>query len=180
MSAEAATAPADGTPHTVSALIRRGTTVLLVEERASHDTAPTWMLPGGQVERGESLESAVRREIREETGLEVTGTPSPAFAVDIEANLDDLAGTWRAVTYACETEGDLAPADPDGLILSAEWVPTHEALRRLEQVEWYDSGPLRAFLAADGPTGRRYRYRLSGQRGAVVRSVVEVVDDAVG
>lgn len=31
-----------------------------------------WLVPGGKVERGDSLEETVRREIREETGLEVT------------------------------------------------------------------------------------------------------------
>lgn len=101
----------------------------------------------------------------------------PAFDVEIDARLDDLAGTWRAVTYASDTTGDVVPADPDGLVLSAEWVPVETALQRLEQVEWYDSGPLRAFLSGAAPPGSRYRYRLEGRRGAVVRSAVEVLDD---
>lgn len=166
---------ADEIPQTVSALIRSGDNILLVQERAPKDVAPTWMLPGGRVERGETLESALRREIREETGLEMIGTPSPAFAVEIEAALDDLGGTWRAITYACDSEGDIAPADPDELIVSAEWVPIDDALHRLEQVEWYDSVPIRAFLSGDAPPGRQYRYRLMGRRGAVIRSVLEVV-----
>ena len=42
-------------------LIRRGTEPLLGE----------WSIPGGTIEVGETLEEAVRRELREETGLEV-------------------------------------------------------------------------------------------------------------
>jgi 8-oxo-dGTP diphosphatase len=42
-------------------LIRRGTEPLLGE----------WSIPGGTIEIGETVEEAVRREVREETGLEV-------------------------------------------------------------------------------------------------------------
>ena len=63
----------------------------------------------------------------------------------------------------------------DGLILEAEWVPIEDAITRLEAVEWYDSGPLRAFLAGEVPTGSAFRYRISGRRGATERSVVEVI-----
>src|SRR5579859_1637893 len=42
-------------------LIRRGTEPLRGE----------WSIPGGTIEIGETLEEAVRRELREETGLEV-------------------------------------------------------------------------------------------------------------
>lgn len=50
-------------------VIREGS-VLLVQ-RASEPLAGQWSLPGGGVELGETLEEAVVRELREETGLTV-------------------------------------------------------------------------------------------------------------
>jgi 8-oxo-dGTP pyrophosphatase MutT (NUDIX family) len=52
----------------VAALIERGTSLLL-ERRVD---APLWSLIAGRVEDGESLTDALRREVREETGLSVS------------------------------------------------------------------------------------------------------------
>jgi len=47
---------------------------LLVVVRAEEPRKGTWDLPGGFADPGESAEEAVRREVREELGLEVTTT----------------------------------------------------------------------------------------------------------
>lgn len=54
----------------VGALIFEGSRILLAQ-RGKAPLMGQWSLPGGLVETGESLESAVCREVLEETGLEV-------------------------------------------------------------------------------------------------------------
>lgn len=54
----------------VSGLIVRDGKVLLIRRR-NEPFADHWSLPGGGVEPGERLRDAVRREVLEETGLEV-------------------------------------------------------------------------------------------------------------
>ncbi len=46
--------------------------LLLVRHRGIWDADPFWTPPGGEVGVGESLQDALKREIREETGLEVS------------------------------------------------------------------------------------------------------------
>jgi 8-oxo-dGTP diphosphatase len=53
------------------ALIIRDGRILLVQQNVPTRPHPVWLPPGGGVEPGESTESAVIREVREETGLEI-------------------------------------------------------------------------------------------------------------
>ena len=54
----------------VGAVIVEGRNVLLIR-RGSEPLKGQWSLPGGGLETGEKLEDGLRREVREETGLEV-------------------------------------------------------------------------------------------------------------
>ena len=58
----------------VGAVVLDGDRVLLVK-RAHEPLKGEWSLPGGAVDVGEALEEAIRREVREETCLEVEVGP---------------------------------------------------------------------------------------------------------
>jgi ADP-ribose pyrophosphatase YjhB (NUDIX family) len=85
----------------LAALIRdeRGR-ILLVHRTYSKDEP--WALPGGWLESGESVEGALQREMREETGLRIRVGPTLvvqragfALVVLLEAELLDPAANFR-------------------------------------------------------------------------------------
>lgn len=132
----------------VAALLRRAGRILLVKEIGPGDPRPTWMLPGGVVESGESVLEALGRELHEETGLALVGEARLAFAAHVLG--PDAA--YLALTFVCEGHGTLAPDDPDGYILEVAWVDETDALARLARVPWYDPEPLRRHLAGEQAT----------------------------
>lgn len=80
----------------VGAVVLRGDGAVLLVRRAHPPLAGSWTLPGGKVEPGESLEDAVVRELREETGLAVR----PVAVVE-ELLLERDGFAYRIVDFLC-------------------------------------------------------------------------------
>jgi 8-oxo-dGTP pyrophosphatase MutT (NUDIX family) len=85
--------------------------VLLIE----HTYAKGWFLPGGGVERGESVDMALARELAEEAGVRPTG---PARLVSIVPS-SDFPGDH--VAYYCVRRWEACGSDAAGEVLHKAW-----------------------------------------------------------
>jgi 8-oxo-dGTP diphosphatase len=101
-------------------IIRRGR--ILMAQRGKEPLKGWWSLPGGALETGELLADAVRREVREETGLEIE--PVGVFEI-FERIMRDGAGTpeyhYVLIDYVCRVTGGELRAGDD--VCRVEWVP---------------------------------------------------------
>jgi ADP-ribose pyrophosphatase YjhB (NUDIX family) len=94
---------------------------ILMAQRGKEPLKGSWSLPGGALETGESLADGVRREVREETSLDIR----PIGVLEIfERIMRDASGApeyhYVLIDYMCRiVGGTLAPGDD---VCAVEWV----------------------------------------------------------
>ncbi|WP_280570559.1 NUDIX domain-containing protein [Chromohalobacter sp. 296-RDG] len=90
----------------VGVIVTRADGSLLLGYRIKTGETPSWCLPGGHVEPGETFETAALRELHEETGI-ITQRP-----VAILALLQQLTARHTAITGAARISLDDNLAEP--------------------------------------------------------------------
>jgi 8-oxo-dGTP diphosphatase len=104
----------------VGALIFEGGRILMAQ-RGKEPLKGWWSLPGGALELGETLDFAVRREVREETGLEIE--PLRVFEIFERIMHDESGATeyhYVLIDYVCRVTGGTLCAGDD--VSHVEWV----------------------------------------------------------
>lgn len=111
---------------------------ILLIRRTKPPRAGQWSLPGGRLEQGETLIDGLKREIREETALEVEilGLAGVAEIVDDTA-LGGVGGHYVLIDYGVRAVGGVAQAGSDAV--DATWfdyrdlagLPLWEETRRI-------------------------------------------------
>lgn len=149
----------------VIGIIRRGDEILLVRERLGASGEILWSLPGGGVEDGELMHEALRRELREETGLLVGDPVRTAFLMHIDSERHPSA---LAVAFEVdEWSGKVAPEDDD--IEQAGFFPLPDALNLLGELDRATQrDPIVGYLTGAVAPGTTWLYRNRGMEETLV------------
>lgn len=114
-----------GNPHPTVGLLLVFRTELLFVRRAAPPFQGWWDLPGGFVERGESFEAGLKREIYEELGIAVPRCSYFGSFADLYQGEATLAVLFLSRIMR---KPSVKPADD---IQEAQWFPVHAPPQRL-------------------------------------------------
>jgi 8-oxo-dGTP diphosphatase len=92
----------------------------LIVKRAHEPRQGEWSLPGGHVELGETLVEALRREIKEETGLDIAVGPIIEVFDRVHRAGDRVRYHFVIIDYLCTCSGGTVCAGDDAA--DAAWV----------------------------------------------------------
>lgn len=140
----------------VGGVVIRQNHVLLIR-RGREPLKGEWSIPGGMLELGESLEEGIKREVLEETGLNVQPLETLTVFDRVQKNGKRVQYHYVIIDYLCRPLTGRLKAGSD--VLDACWVPRQE-LRQYHITPKAASVIADAFRLAD----KRRRSRLQRKR----------------
>ncbi len=137
-------------------------TILLVANRR-RDGRVDWSPPGGVIDAGEGPLEALSREVAEETGLVIERWSEPVYEVTVD--FVSYPMTLHVVCHrALAWSGDIVLEDPDGIVIDARFIATHECHHHLFDAPAWVRDPVGEWLAQPWTDTRRFAYRAVGER----------------
>lgn len=114
----------------VKAIIKKDGKYLIIRKSKDEDVTPNTIdIPGGRIEFGEEPEDALKREVKEEVGLDVT-IIGPIKTWNFKTKDDfQLVG----ITFLCETEGGNVTLSDEHT--EYHW-KTHDELKEIGLPSW--------------------------------------------
>ena len=113
----------------VSAIIENDKGEILIGKKHSNKGVylDAWHIPGGGIKEGERIEEGLKREIKEETNLEITDIQPIHFSDDTTAriqycNTEEIQMTFLECKCKAKTE-NLSPSDD---LETLKWIPKDE------------------------------------------------------
>jgi molecular chaperone GrpE (heat shock protein) len=132
---------------TVKGVVLRDDGKILLLKRSKKSLNPgKWDLPGGHLEKGETLEEAIKREIQEETGLkveigEIIGTAE--FSKESKNFNEEKRGLRYLTYYSGDDEVELSKEHQD-----FGWFSIDEASEKLSQKDGFENEKREVILKA--------------------------------
>lgn len=135
-----------------NALVERDGKYLMIEEGKDY-VEGTWNIPGGGIEHGEDPVQAVKRELKEETGLKVTNVNGLLGVFSSKSAKD--GHPVKVFVFECEAEEKTPEPELEDEILDAQFLELEEikdrelrndiVLRAIESKEEGDKLPTENF-----------------------------------
>lgn len=116
-------------PVVVAGIVKEGRIVLL--KRTCQPYRGLWSLPGGKIRHSESVVEAVRREVREETSIELCSVEYMGVISEKVFKGSHLVNSHLIHVFCCEAQGEGLVCSDEG---ETKWFSPREVLARTAEM----------------------------------------------